>query len=73
MVFQSYEKGVTGHPTNVNDAIRLMSLDDKKIRVLADIVGGSGSMNVPSWAPESKHLAFVSFQLLPEEDVGGGR
>ncbi len=70
IVFQSYEKGTTGHPANKDIALRIMSLDDKKIRVLVNIVGGSGSMNVPSWAPDSRHLAFVSYQMLPAEDNG---
>jgi TolB protein len=35
-----------------------------------NIVGGSGTDNVPCWAPDSHHFAFVSFQMLPAEDVG---
>ncbi len=26
-------------------------------------------MNVPSWSPDSKKVAFVSYELLPEEDL----
>jgi TolB protein len=70
VVFISYEKGVTGHPANKDVALRIMSLDDKKVRVLVNLVGGAGSMNVPSWAPDSLHLAFVSFQMLPAEENG---
>ena len=70
MVFLSYEKGVTGHPANKDVALRIMSLEDKKVRVLVNIVGGAGTINVPSWAPDSHHLAFVSYQLLPVEDEG---
>lgn len=29
-------------------------------RVIAYLYGGQGTINVPSWAPDSKHLAFVS-------------
>ena len=65
IVFLSYEKGVTGHPANKNVELRAMSLKDKKIKVLASFLGGSGSMNVPSWSPDSKRLAFVSYELLP--------
>jgi TolB protein len=68
MVFLSYEKGVTGHPANKDVVLRIMSLDDKKIRVLVNIVGGSGTINVPSWAPDSHHFAFVSYQMLPAEE-----
>jgi TolB protein len=68
MVFLSYEKGVTGHPANKDVVLRVMSMDDKKVRVLVNIVGGSGTINVPSWAPDSHRLAFVSYQTLPAED-----
>jgi TolB protein len=68
MVFLSYESGVTGHPTNKDIMLRIMSLEDKKVRVLVNLVGGSGTINVPSWAPDSHHLAFVSYQMLLPED-----
>jgi TolB protein len=45
--------------------LRLMDLDSGKVRVLAKLFGGQGTINVPSWSPDSKRLAFVSYQLLP--------
>jgi Tol biopolymer transport system component len=42
-----------------------MSLSDRKITILAKLFGGQGTINVPSWSPDSKNLAFVSYQLLP--------
>jgi Tol biopolymer transport system component len=66
MVFLSYEKGVTGHPADKDVLLRVMSMDVGKIGVLVKIVGGSGTINVPSWAPDSHHLAFVSYQMLPD-------
>jgi TolB protein len=65
IVFLSYGKDVTGHPENKDVTLRLMSLADKKITVLAKLFGGQGTINVPSWSPDSKRLAFVSYQLLP--------
>jgi TolB protein len=65
MVFLSYGKEVSGHPENKDVTLRLMSLADRKITVLAKLFGGQGTINVPSWAPDSKKLAFVSYQLLP--------
>jgi hypothetical protein len=65
LVFLSYEKSVAGHPENKDVALRLMSLPDRKITVLAKLFGGQGTINVPSWSPDSKNLAFVSYQLLP--------
>ena len=39
--------------------------------MLARLFGGQGTINVPSWSPDSKKLAFVSYELLPEESVNG--
>jgi Tol biopolymer transport system component len=58
---------VTGHPENKDVMLRLMSLDDKKITVLAKLFGGQGTMNVPSWSPDSKSVAFVSYQMVAAE------
>jgi len=65
IVFLSYGKDVTGHPENKDVTLRLMSLADRKIAVLAKLFGGQGTINVPSWSPDSKRLAFVSCQLHP--------
>jgi TolB protein len=67
MVFLSYAKDVIGHPQDKDVQLRAMSLGDKKIRVVATLFGGQGTINVPSWSPDSQRIAFVSYQLLPEE------
>lgn len=69
MVFLTYEAEVTGHPENKNVQLRLMSLADKKISVLARLFGGQGTINVASWSPDSKRVAFVSYMLIPAEDL----
>jgi Tol biopolymer transport system component len=69
MVFLSYAADVTGHPENKDVRLRLMSLADKKITVLAELFGGQGTINVPSWSPDSKQVAFVSYLLVPEADA----
>jgi TolB protein len=68
MVFVAYEKDVTGHPPNKDVALYLMSMQDKKVHLLAKLFGGQGTMNVPSWSPDSKKLAFVSYELLPDDN-----
>lgn len=72
IVFISYEPGTTGHPANKPIALRVMSLEDRRVHVLFRLIGGGGTMNVPSWAPDSKRLAFVSYQMLAPETVGQG-
>jgi Tol biopolymer transport system component len=70
MVFLSYDASVTGHPENKDVMLRMMSLKDKKITVLAKLFGGQGTMNVPSWSPDGRQFAFVSYQLVPKENAG---
>jgi WD40 repeat protein len=69
MVFLAYEKGVTGHPPGKDVELRLMTLKDKKVRLLAKLFGGQGTINVPSWSPDGLKLAFVSYEQLPEESL----
>ena len=66
----SYLHDVTGHPANKDVVLRILSPADKSIRSLVNIVGGSGTDNVPNWAPDSRHFAFVTYQMLPAEDTG---
>jgi Tol biopolymer transport system component len=67
MVFLSYEKDVLGHPENKDVALRLMPVGgDKTIKVMARLFGGQGTINVPSWSADSKSLAFVSYQMIPQ-------
>lgn len=61
----SYDKEVTGHPENKDVSIRVMDLTTKRISVLALLFGGQGTINVPCWSPDSKKIAFVSYQLIP--------
>lgn len=65
MVFLTYEKDVTGHPENKDVTLRMMTLANGRITVLAKLFGGQGTINVPSWSPDGRRLAFVSYQLLP--------
>jgi TolB protein len=62
-VMLTYDKDVKGHPENKDVMLRLMSLSDKKITVLAKLFGGQGTINVPSWSPDGSKLAFVSYTL----------
>ena len=66
----SYAKEVTGHPANQDVTLRILDVQTGKIRDLVEIVGGSGTDNVPNWAPDGAHFAFVSYQMLPTGDSG---
>ncbi len=64
LVFLSYNKGVSGHPANEPVRLRLMPLAGGPIQELARLFGGQGTINVPSWSPDSRQVAFVSYELL---------
>jgi len=63
-VFLSYDKDVTGHPANKTVKLRLMPLGGGPIQELARLFGGQGTINVASWSPDSRQIAFVSYELL---------
>jgi TolB protein len=67
MVFLAYAPDVKGHPPNQEVELRLMSMADGKVRLLTRLFGGQGTINVPSWSPDSKKIAFVSYELLPAD------
>ena len=69
----SYDKDVTSHAANKDVTLRILNVADGKIRDLVRIVGGSGSDNVPNWAPDGAHFAFVSYQFLPADDNGSAQ
>jgi Tol biopolymer transport system component len=64
LVFLSYEKSVKGHPANKDVMLRLMPSKGGPIQVLAKLFGGQGTINVPSWSPDSRSLAFMSYRLV---------
>jgi TolB protein len=64
IAFVSYDSSVEGHPPNKNVVLRLMPADGGEARVLATLFGGQGTLNVPSWSPDSKEFAFVSYRLV---------
>lgn len=51
------------HLANKNVELRLMSTEGGETSTLLKLFGGQGTINVNSWAPDSKRLAFVSYRL----------
>jgi TolB protein len=68
LVIITFDKNVKTHPPNKNVLLRLVELRDGQPvgepRTLVKLFGGQGTINVPSWSPDSKQLAFVSYRLL---------
>ena len=68
IVFLSYLEPIdpATHPANKSVALRLLDPRTGRVRELTRLFGGQGTINVPSWAPDSRRFAFVSYRLLSE-------
>jgi Tol biopolymer transport system component len=62
IVYLSYMPDVPSgsHPFYKNVYLRMMPVQGGKPNVIAYVYGGQGTMNVPSWSPDSKKIGFVS-------------
>lgn len=62
LVFLSYGPEIPAgdHPFYKHVYLRKLSLDEGQPSVIAYLYGGQGSINVNSWSPDSKSIAFVS-------------
>ncbi|MBZ9787633.1 DUF5050 domain-containing protein [Psychroflexus sp. CAK57W] len=63
VVFLSYlEDQGEAHPPMKRVVLRLYDLETKTLKTLCEFTGGQGSINVPSWSPDGKRFAFVSYE-----------
>ncbi|TBW27381.1 TolB family protein [Gramella sp. KN1008] len=51
---------VNDHPSYKKVTLNLMPAEGGAPKVIAYLYGGQGTINVPSWSPDSKYFAFVS-------------
>lgn len=66
IAFLTYRKGdvePNQHPPNKEVEIRVMASSGGPSRTLVSLFGGQGTINVNSWSPDSRQLAFVSYKL----------
>lgn len=52
------------HPFYKHVTLRLMSVEGGPAKVIAYLYGGQGTINVPSWSPDGKRIAFVSNTVI---------
>lgn len=66
IVFISFPKDIDpgDHPFYKHCLLRIMPYEGGAPRIIGYIYGGQGTINVPSWSPDSKHIAFVTNSKL---------
>jgi|TARA_Y100000310_G_scaffold312604_1_gene360061 Tol biopolymer transport system component len=66
LVFLSYidEVDSGSHPPFKRVMLRMINITSGKTTVLTELFGGQGTINVPSWSPDSRKIAFVSYKLV---------
>jgi len=66
IIFLSYGQDVApgDHPPYKHVYLRMMPAGGGDPRVVAYVYGGQGTINVPSWSPDSTRVAFVSNTAL---------
>ena len=72
LVFLTFAKGTKTHNDKLpGTQLRMMPMPgahpekSPKIEVLTTFFGGQGTINVNSWAPDSRRFAFVIYEPLP--------
>ena len=63
LVYLSYPSGTLGHPADLPVTLRLIDLPEGPARDLVTLPGGQGTINVPCWAPDALHIAYVRYPL----------
>ncbi|MCA9881590.1 MAG: TolB family protein [Anaerolineae bacterium] len=51
------------HPPNKNVELRLIPAEGGDSKKIAKLFGGQGTINVNSWSPDNRTIAFVSYRL----------
>jgi TolB protein len=67
LVFLAFPKGTAGHNGHTQVQLRMIPLPGDRIehstpQVLTAFLGGQGTINVNSWAPDSSKFAFVRYE-----------
>ena len=71
LLFLSFPHGTKGHDERgLQVQLRIIPMPGEKVQdvrpqVIVEFVGGQGSINVNSWAPDSRRFAYVSYDVDP--------
>jgi Tol biopolymer transport system component len=62
LVYLAYPPGTPGHPADLPVALVLCDPDGGNRRRVRQFTGGQGTINVPSWSPDSRAFAYVRYE-----------
>jgi Tol biopolymer transport system component len=63
VVYLSFPPGTQGHPPNKDVILRFMRPDGAGQHDIIAFFGGQGTINVNSWAPDSRRFAYVTYPV----------
>lgn len=66
VVYLAYDKDEVAagdHPPNKHVELRLVPVTGGESKTIAQLFGGQGTINVNSWSPDNRTIAFVSYRL----------
>ena len=70
LAYLSFPPGTIGHPADLPVELRLLELSTGRRTDLVALFGGQGTINVPSWSPDSRSLAFVAYPVSDASATG---
>ncbi|MGW9111682.1 TolB family protein [Microbacterium sp. NPDC055683] len=64
IAYISFPPGTEGHPADLPVILRICGIAGGDERDLVHLHGGQGTINVPSWSPDSTHIAYVDYPVV---------
>ncbi|HEX4297126.1 MAG TPA: biopolymer transporter Tol, partial [Devosia sp.] len=64
VIYISYPPGTAGHPANHEVVLKRMPPDGSSHDEVVALYGGQGTINVNSWAPDSRRFAYVAYPVF---------
>lgn len=64
LLFLTYARDLKSLPARGEVSLRVLTLADKKLRLLGTFVGGAESLGTQPWSPDGRRIVFVSYQRM---------
>ena len=66
IAYHDYEIDPGSHVADLNVQLRMIPATGGEPKVLVELFGGQGTINVNSWSPDSKKFAYISYRPTAE-------